>query len=250
MRLSRDRDHGRHYAEAAMKLVDQWHDIENDLPEDWESVRLTLTTEQASTCRRSPGARPDQCRQGGLDAFSHSAGSGPQGAQTALRLFGRLDEERTWCLIEPPTSESPRARAAGVVEHAREEARSPRAGSGARAPALGLDRSPLRARDRLKHAARPHRPPLRTAQSGALRLAARLSVPLLGPVGVRRVEAAWRGAVLSGSITTGSRARTRVLRVLSDTEQRRHPGACVTSGRQDPVAPGQDSRDATAAERA
>ena len=32
-----------------MKLVDQWHDIESDLPEDWESVRLTLTFQHAGT---------------------------------------------------------------------------------------------------------------------------------------------------------------------------------------------------------
>jgi hypothetical protein len=85
-----------------MKLVDQWHDIENSLPEDWESVRLTLTTEQAEDLPRAAQVLGpiNVGRAGSTLVFHVQRAAGPQGAQTALRLFSRLDQERTWCRIE------------------------------------------------------------------------------------------------------------------------------------------------------
>ena len=86
-----------------MKLVDQWHDIENGLPEDWESIRLTLTTEQASDLPRAAQVLGpiNAGKVGSTLVVRVERAAGPQGAQTALRLFSRLDEERTWCLIVP-----------------------------------------------------------------------------------------------------------------------------------------------------
>ena len=86
-----------------MKLVDQWHDIENDLPEDWESVRLTLTAEQVSDLPRAAQVLGpiNAGKVGSTLVFRIERAAGPQGAQTALRLFSRLDNERTWCIITP-----------------------------------------------------------------------------------------------------------------------------------------------------
>ena len=86
-----------------MKLVDQWHDIENGLPEDWESIRLTLTTEQASDLPRAAQVLGpiNAGKVGSTLVIRVQRAAGPQGAQTALHLFSRLDEERSWCLIVP-----------------------------------------------------------------------------------------------------------------------------------------------------
>ena len=85
-----------------MKLVDQWQAIEKSLPEGWESVRLTLTTEQAGDLPRAAQVLGpiNAGKVGSTLVFGVQRAAGPQGAQTALRLFGRLDQERTWCLLE------------------------------------------------------------------------------------------------------------------------------------------------------
>ncbi len=85
-----------------MKLVDQWHTIESGLPADWEDVRLTLTTEQAADLPRAAQVLGpiNAGKVGSTLVFRVERAAGPHGAQTALRLFDRLDEERTWCLIE------------------------------------------------------------------------------------------------------------------------------------------------------
>lgn len=103
-----------------MKLVDQWHTIESSLPPDWEEVRLTLTTEQADDLPRAAQVLGpiNAGKVGSTLVFRVRRAPGPHGSQTALRLFGRLDEERTWCLIEPsdvgiaeaPDTEEPVAR--------------------------------------------------------------------------------------------------------------------------------------------
>ena len=108
-----------------MKLVDQWHDIENDLPEDWESVRLTLTTEQAGDLPRAAQVLGpiNAGKVGSTLVFTVQRAAGPQGAQTALRLFSRLDLDRTWCVLTPSDvgiATAPVAPAA--VESARDEA--------------------------------------------------------------------------------------------------------------------------------
>jgi len=103
LRLSRDLGHGRHYAEAELKLVDQWHGIEDDLPEEWESVRLTLTTEQEGDLPRAAQVLGpiNAGKVGSTLVFTIQRAAGPQGAQTALRLFSRLDLDRTWCVLTP-----------------------------------------------------------------------------------------------------------------------------------------------------
>ncbi len=84
-----------------MKLVDQWHAVEENLPEGWEDVRLTLTTEQEIDLPRAaqlvgpmnPG------RVGDALVFHVRRAGGAQGPQAARRLFARLDEARVWCLL-------------------------------------------------------------------------------------------------------------------------------------------------------
>jgi hypothetical protein len=85
-----------------MKLVDQWHAIEQELPEGWEKVRLTLTTEQPGDLSRAAQVLGpiNAGKVGSTLVFDVYRAAGPQGAQTALRLFGRLDDERTWSRIE------------------------------------------------------------------------------------------------------------------------------------------------------
>lgn len=85
-----------------MKLVDQWHGIEAGLPTGWEDVRLTLTAEQSSDLPRAAQvlASINVGMVGDTLVFHVRSGAGPQGKQTALRLFERLDRDRVWCKIE------------------------------------------------------------------------------------------------------------------------------------------------------
>jgi hypothetical protein len=85
-----------------MKLVDQWQTMAAGFPADWEDVRLTLTTEQPSDLPRAAqvlGAITVG-RVGDSLVFQVRSSAGPQGKQTALRLFERLDRDRIWCHIE------------------------------------------------------------------------------------------------------------------------------------------------------
>ena len=106
-----------------MKLTDQWHEIEAGLPEGWEQVRLTLTTEQPGDLSRAAQVLGpiNAGKVGSTLVFDVSRASGPRGAQTALRLFGRLDEERTWCSIEPSDVELATAAEAGAAPLAERE---------------------------------------------------------------------------------------------------------------------------------
>jgi hypothetical protein len=85
-----------------MKLVDQWHAMEADLPTEWEDVRLTLTAEQSSDLPRAAQVLGsiNVGRVGDTLVFHVRRSAGPQGKQTALRLFERLDRDRIWCHIE------------------------------------------------------------------------------------------------------------------------------------------------------
>jgi len=85
-----------------MKLVDQWQAIEAEFPDGWEEVRVTLTTEQPDDLSRAAQVLGpiNAGRVGSTLVFDVRRAPGPHGAQTARRLFGRLDEERTWCRIE------------------------------------------------------------------------------------------------------------------------------------------------------
>ncbi len=85
-----------------MKLVEQWREIERGLPAGWEEVRLTLTTEQDSELARAAQVLGsiNAGRVGSTLVFDVRRTSGPHGAQSAVRLFGILDDERTWCRLE------------------------------------------------------------------------------------------------------------------------------------------------------
>lgn len=85
-----------------MKLVDQWTQIEDRLPADWEEIRLTLTTEQPSDFARAAQVLgPMNAGRVGSTLVLHVRRvGGAQGPTAARRLFGRLDESRTWCNIE------------------------------------------------------------------------------------------------------------------------------------------------------
>lgn len=84
-----------------MKLVDQWRLVEENLPSDWDAVRLALTAE-------SPGDLPRAAqvlgplapgRSGETLVFDVRRAGGASGPEAARRLFDRLDGDRVWCHI-------------------------------------------------------------------------------------------------------------------------------------------------------
>jgi hypothetical protein len=85
-----------------MQLVDQWRTIASGLPAEWEDVRLSLTTEQPGDLgRASQVLGPVNAgRVGSTLVFVVTRAAGPHGEQRVERLFRRLDDERTWCLLE------------------------------------------------------------------------------------------------------------------------------------------------------
>ena len=94
-----------------MKLVDQWHTMQADFPAGWEDVRLTLTVEQPSDLPRAAQVLGsiNVGRVGATLVFHVRSSAGPQGKQTALRLFERLDRDRIWCQIEQSNMQAPAA---------------------------------------------------------------------------------------------------------------------------------------------
>ena len=205
-----------------MKLVDQWRTIEDGLPAGWEDVRLTLTTEQPGDLPRAAQVLgPINAGKVGSSARlprppRRGPARGPDGdaplrapRRRANLVPSRAVAARRASLGASASSVAEPARRCGV---GRDEL-----GRGARPPPVRLDRSPLRARDRLEHAARPNGAPLRSAQPGPRRLAPRLHVPLLGPLRLRRL-AVDGPALLRASRHESITGRTRVLRVLSDTD--------------------------------
>lgn len=102
-----------------MKLVDQWRTLEQDLPDGWEDVRLTLTTEQPGDLPRAAQILGplNVGRVGQALVFHVRRAGGAQGPEAARRLFARLDEARVWCLLGEPDVGT-EAAAAGVVEPA------------------------------------------------------------------------------------------------------------------------------------
>jgi hypothetical protein len=99
-----------------VQLVDQWRAIEQSLPEGWEEVRLTLTTEQPGELDRaahvlgSMGAG----RLGDTLVVRVRRAGGAQGPEAARRLFGRLDEQRIWCTLQADTVSEEAPAAAGA----------------------------------------------------------------------------------------------------------------------------------------
>jgi hypothetical protein len=101
--LSFDLRHARHYADAVVKLADQWAAVETDLPPDWEELRLTLTTEQPSDLARAAQMLgPMNPGRAGETLVLHvRRGGGMAGPEAARRLFSRLDRDRVWCVLDP-----------------------------------------------------------------------------------------------------------------------------------------------------
>ncbi len=84
-----------------MKLVDQWATLETSLPDGWDDVRLTLTTEQpAELARAAQVLGPMNAgRSGDALVFHVRRAGGAAGPEAARRLFSRLDRDRVWCLL-------------------------------------------------------------------------------------------------------------------------------------------------------
>jgi hypothetical protein len=82
-----------------MRLVDQWAAVEERLPDGWDSVRLTLETEQPDELQRAAqvlGPMGAGRVDGALVLDVRRAG-GPASPEAARRLFSRLDRDRVWC---------------------------------------------------------------------------------------------------------------------------------------------------------
>ena len=99
-----------------MKLVDQWRTIEARLPRDWQDVRLTVATEQASDLPRAAAVLGSAgAGRAGEQLVIYVQRSGPSSPAAVRRLFKRLDNDRVWCTLErgdigeeaPATTEPP-----------------------------------------------------------------------------------------------------------------------------------------------
>jgi hypothetical protein len=100
-----------------MKLVDQWRTIASGLPAEWEDVRLSLSTEQPGDLGRAAQVLGpvNAGRVGTTLVFVVTRAAGPHGTQRVERLFQRLDEERTWCLLEVANVSLAEAPAGGAL---------------------------------------------------------------------------------------------------------------------------------------
>ena len=103
-----------------MKLVDQWRTIEDSLPAGWDDVRLTLTTEQPDDLPRAAQvlASINVGKVGSALVFHVSHAAGSQSPQAAKRLFERLDRDRTWCHLEQSQVQSAEKPAAAAAAEA------------------------------------------------------------------------------------------------------------------------------------
>ena len=94
---------------TAVKLRDQWEALERRLPSDWDSIRLRLRPEQPTQLQRvtqilgSMGAG----RAGDELVLTIRRAGGGAGPEAARRLFGRLDDERVWCILEQEDVSTP-----------------------------------------------------------------------------------------------------------------------------------------------
>jgi hypothetical protein len=110
---------------TAVKLVDQWAELERRLPADWEAVALRIRTEQPeerSEAARILGPMSVGFVGDGL-AFTVSRAGGASGPEAVRRLFGRLDAARIWCVLEqrevveaPPQLDEPEQARHSVAE--------------------------------------------------------------------------------------------------------------------------------------
>jgi hypothetical protein len=87
---------------APMRLVDQWEQIERDLPDDWQAARLAVRCEASAELPRAAAilgpANPG--RRGDALILTVRRGGGPAGPEGVRRLFRRLDQQRIWCEVE------------------------------------------------------------------------------------------------------------------------------------------------------
>jgi hypothetical protein len=107
-----------------VRLVDQWEAIAADLPQAWEDVRLTLTTEQPAELERAAHVLGPMNvgRSGESLVFHVRRAGGASGPEAAKRLFARLDAERVWCMLAAgalreaePTAVEPETETKGVA---------------------------------------------------------------------------------------------------------------------------------------
>jgi hypothetical protein len=84
-----------------VKLVDQWAGVEASLPDGWQEIRLTLTTEQPGELARAAQVLGpmNAGRAGDALVVDVRRAGGASGPEAARRLFSRLDEDRVWCLL-------------------------------------------------------------------------------------------------------------------------------------------------------
>ena len=164
---------------TAVKLVDQWAELERRLPAGWDAVALRLQHRAAGGAlggRQDP--RPDERRLRRGRARVHGAPGRrsvrPRGGSASVRTAGRGSD-----LVHPRAARRGRAAAAarrardhGVVVGRRVLGRRPR-GASAR-----VERPALRARARFERLASAGRPALRRDQPHAGPLAGRVHVPL------------------------------------------------------------------------
>lgn len=206
-----------------MKLVDQWRDIEAGLPEGWTEARLTLTTEQPGDLSRAAQVLGpiNAGRVGSTIVFAVSRAAGPHGPQRAARLFERLDGERTWCTLEV-SDVTVAAAAAGVPapEAAGRRAESVVESWDAALAELPSDWSDLLCELEIESSSLLDRTallcaPINPARDGS-RLAFTFRCSSRSGYGVSRSMARRCFERLDEEAIPG---RTRVLRVLSDTDK-------------------------------
>jgi len=84
-----------------VRLVDQWAAVEQSLPQEWEDVRLTLSTEQPGELARAAQVLgPMSAGRVGDTLVVHvRRAGGAAGPEAARRLFARLDGDRVWCVL-------------------------------------------------------------------------------------------------------------------------------------------------------
>ena len=205
-----------------MKLVDQWRTIEAGLPDGWTTVRLTLTTEQSADLPRATQVLGsiNAGKVGSTLVFDVTSSAGPQGAQTAMRAFERLDRERTWCNLESSAVET----APTVVGDSAEAASVPATATVARSWDAALAPLPSDWTDLLCE--------LEIESSALLDRTALLCAPLNPTRAGSRLVFTFRCSGRSGYGASSSMARRcferldndgihgtiRVVRVLSDTD--------------------------------
>ena len=87
---------------TSVKLRDQWEAIVDELPANWDAVRLRLHPEQPSERREAARILAPMgvgLTEDGLVLTVRRAG-GQAGPEAARRLFGYLDDARVWCVLE------------------------------------------------------------------------------------------------------------------------------------------------------